>query len=250
MVHLRRHATDRPGRGKEPPPPAATDPTAQRARQGRGRPIRRRVSGECAARCRTAGSLIPHARAIRALVIAMIEAPFGAASMAVPRGGDRPPTPGTATGQRAVGVPAIARDTDREEAVTKSTGFLAKRRVHGAGAAGCSSWTSSANRGTRERTASACRSPRQSRGPGGSVRVLTSVFLSLRDHRHTTRAKRAWTVARLWTHRTRPQVAWKTRTERGFPTPPTPRTSLRKKKDKDQRQERPDEHCPDLRDLR
>jgi hypothetical protein len=39
-------------------------------------------------------------------------------------------------------------------------------------------------------------------------------------------------VPRLWTHRTRPQVAWKTRTERGFPTPPTPPYSSWQKKKK------------------
>ncbi len=41
-------------------------------------------------------------------------------------------------------------------------------------------------------------------------------------------------MSRLWTHSTRPHVAWKTRTERVFPTPPTPLYFFgRKKKIKD-----------------
>jgi hypothetical protein len=88
----------------------------------------------------------------------MIEAPFEAASMALTRGGDRTPTPGTAAGRRAVGVPAIARQTDREEAVAEPTGFLAKGRVHDVGAAARTDWTRRPNRGTRETTGSVRRS--------------------------------------------------------------------------------------------
>src|SRR5712692_7175158 len=115
MGTLRGHATDSPERWKEPRAFAAADHTAQRARQGRGRrSIRHRVRGQCDRRYGGAGSLIPHAGAIRALMIAMIEAPFGAASVALTCAGDRTATPGTATGRRTVGVTAIARDTDRE----------------------------------------------------------------------------------------------------------------------------------------
>jgi hypothetical protein len=91
-------------------------------------------------------------------VIAMIEAPFEAASVALTRGRDRTPTPGTAAGQRAVGVPAIAGDADREDAVAEPTGFLAKRRVHDVGAAARTDWTRRPNRGTRETTDSVRRS--------------------------------------------------------------------------------------------
>jgi GIY-YIG catalytic domain-containing protein len=42
------------------------------------------------------------------LVIAMIEAPFGAASVALTRGDDRTLTPGTTAARRAVGVGASA----------------------------------------------------------------------------------------------------------------------------------------------
>ena len=155
--------------------------------------------------------MIPHARAIRALMIPMIEAALRTPAVPLPSGPHRPPPCGGATRRRAVRVAAITGDTDREDPVTEPAGFLAKGRVHGVGAAAVrSNWTYSPNRGTTDRTASARRSPRRSRGPGGSVRALTLSRLSLRDHPSTRPAKRAWTVPRLWTHRTRPQVAWKT----------------------------------------
>ena len=90
MARLRGHATDPPGRWKEPGAFPATDHAAQRARQGRGRhQIRRRVRRQCGERDGALGSLIPHAGAVRALVIAMIEAAFGTAAMALARGADR-----------------------------------------------------------------------------------------------------------------------------------------------------------------
>src|ERR1700682_1243812 len=110
MAHLRGHATDRPGRWKEPRAFAATDHTAQRTRQGRGRrTIRRRVSGECVAWDRTGGSLIPHAGAIGALMIAMIEAAFHTGAMAAARGADRSAASGRPTGRRAIRLAAVAR---------------------------------------------------------------------------------------------------------------------------------------------
>jgi hypothetical protein len=73
-------------------------------------------------------------------------------------------------------VTAITGDADREDPVTAPAGFLAKGRVHGVGAAVIrSDWTYSPNRGTTDRTASACWSPRSSRGSGGSVRPSPSV---------------------------------------------------------------------------
>ena len=120
--------------------------------------IRRRVSGECAAWGRTAGSLIPQARAIRALMIAMIEASFRTPPMSMARGGDRAAPAGGATGRRAIRLAAIARRADREQALAEPAGFLAKRRVHDVGAATRSDWTRTANRGTRETTGSVRRS--------------------------------------------------------------------------------------------
>ena len=152
MAHLQGHATDRPGLRNEPRALAATDHTAQRARQGRGRrTIRRRVSGECAAWGRTAGSLIPHAGAVRPLMIAMIEAPFGTAAMALARGADAVAACRRATRRRAIRVTPITGRADREETVAASADFLAKRRVHDVGAAARFDWTRLANRGTRER---------------------------------------------------------------------------------------------------
>ena len=168
MTRLQRHATDLPGRWKEPRALAATDHTAERAHQGRGwRSIRRRVSGECDRRRRRVGSLIPHACAIRALMIAMIEAAFRTPAVAGSRRADRAPTRGDATARRAVRVAAITGNTDRKDPVTETAGLQAKRCVHSVGAAAVrSDWTYSPNRGTTDRTASARRSPRRSRGSG------------------------------------------------------------------------------------
>jgi len=143
MAGLRGHATDSPGRWKEPRAFGAADHTAQRARQGRSRrSIRRRVREQCDRRCRGAGSLIPHAGAIRALVITMIEAAFRAAPMPAARGADRVVTGGHPTRRRAIRVAPITRRADREEAVAAPADFLAKRRVH-VGAAAHSNWTRS-----------------------------------------------------------------------------------------------------------
>ena len=85
-----------PGRWKEPGAFPATDHATQRARQGRGRhPIRRRVRGQCGPPAR-GGNWIPHAGAVRALVIAMIEAPFRTAPMTLAGRVDR-----RAAGRRA-----------------------------------------------------------------------------------------------------------------------------------------------------
>ena len=157
-ARLRGHATDPPGRWKEPGAFPATDHATQRARQGRGRhQIRRRVRRQCGERGGALGSLIPHARAIGALVIAMIEAAFGTAAMTLARGADRRAR-GRATRRRAIRVAAITRDADREETIAASTDFLAKRRVHDVGAAARFDWTRRANRGTRETTGSVRRS--------------------------------------------------------------------------------------------
>jgi hypothetical protein len=137
---------------------AAADHTSQRARQGRGRRIRRRVGQECARRRGATGSLIPHACAIRPLVIAMIEAPFGAPAMAPAGARDRSAPRDATTCRGAVRVPSITRDTNREEPVAEAAGFLAKGRVHDVGAAARTDWTRRPNRGTREKTGSVRRS--------------------------------------------------------------------------------------------
>ena len=159
MARLRGHATDPPGRWKEPGAFPATDHATQRARQGRGRhPIRRRVRRQCGECHGTVGSLIPHAGAVGALVIAMIEAALGTAPVALAGGADGGPARGHAARRRAIPLAAITRDADREETIAAATDFLAKRRVHDVGAAARFDWTRRANRGTREPTGSVRRS--------------------------------------------------------------------------------------------
>ena len=170
-------------------------------------------------------------------MIAVIELAFRTSSMAPARGADRGLACGAATCRRAIGMTAITRHTDREETVAAPAGFLAKRRVHGAGAASRSGWTSSPNRGTRERTASACRSPRQSRGPGGSVRVLTSASSAYRDPRHPQHQRRGRGRCRACGRTKRAHKSLgKPAQNAGFPHRPHPSCSCQKerKKIKDQ----------------
>ena len=144
-----------------------------------------------------AGSLIPHAGAVRALVIAMIEAAFGTAPMALAGGADRGLARRRATRRRAIGVAAITRRADRKEAIAASTDFLAKRRVHDVGAAARFDWTRRSNRGTRETTGSVRRSIEavteglEGQAPGPH---LVAADLSLRDSAPTPNAKRPWTL--------------------------------------------------------
>jgi hypothetical protein len=104
------------------------------------------------------GSLIPHAAAIGTLMIAMIEAAFGTATVTPARGADRLTARRRATSRRAIGVAAIARGANREESIAAATAFLTKRRVHDVEAAARFDWTRLANRGTRETTGSVRRS--------------------------------------------------------------------------------------------
>jgi len=52
----------------------------------------------------------------------------------------------------------ITREADREESITASADFLAKRRVHDVGAAARFDWTRRVNRGRTETTGSVRRS--------------------------------------------------------------------------------------------
>jgi hypothetical protein len=159
MARLRGHATDLPGRWKEPGAFPATDHATQRARQGRGRhPIRRRVRRQWGEGSGALGRVIPHAGAVRPLVITMIEAALCAAAMALTGGANGIATRRDPTRRRAIRVAAITPGTDREEAITASADSLAKRRLHGVNAAARFDWTRPANRGTRETTGSVRRS--------------------------------------------------------------------------------------------
>ena len=114
---------------------------------------------------------------------------------------------------RAVGVAAVARRTDRKEAVAPAAGLLAKGLVHSVGVPGRPpTGRRNPNRGTTIPTGSVCRRARRSRGSGGPVRTLTYVCV----HRYATRKTGStprqglWTLPHLWTHTTRPQDACKT----------------------------------------
>ena len=63
--------------------------SATRPPGARSASVRRRVSGQCGARTGARGSVIPHAGAIRPLMIAMIEAAFRAGPMALAGGAHR-----------------------------------------------------------------------------------------------------------------------------------------------------------------
>ena len=250
MATLRRHATEAPARWKEPGAFPATDHASQRARQGRGRrSIRRRVGGQCDRRDRGAGSLIPHARAIGALVIAMIQAPFRTAAMAAAGRAEAISTGGGATRGRAIRLAAVTRDADGEEPVAASTDLLAERRVHDVGAATRSDWTQRSNRGTRETTGSVRR----------SIEAVTEGLEGSAPGPHLVRCcpqptvktgaptKRPWTLTPLWTQRTRPQRLGNLAEEREIPTAPTAMLFfLQKRRTKNSY----GDDCPDLRGFR
>jgi hypothetical protein len=102
--------------------------------------------------------VIPHARPIGALMIAVIEAAFGAGAMPAPGRPDRSAAGRRPTRPGAIRVTAVAGRADREGPATTPTGFLPERRVHDVGAAARFDWTSLENRGTREPTGSVRRS--------------------------------------------------------------------------------------------
>ena len=123
-------------------------------------------------------AVIPHAGAIGALMVAMIQAPFRTALVPAVGGPDRDPPRRVAARRRAVRLPSITPRTDRKELATTTTGLLAKRGIHGVGVRRRrSDWTPSRNRGTTVWTGSNGRNSRRSRGSGGRVRALLSIVL-------------------------------------------------------------------------
>jgi hypothetical protein len=109
-------------------------------------------------------------------MIAMIEAAFGTALMAIAGGSDRGHPPREATRRRAIRVAPIARRADREEAVAPPTRSLAEGRVHDVGAGARFDWTPGANRGTRDPTGSVRRSIEAViEGQEIHLRALTSI---------------------------------------------------------------------------
>jgi hypothetical protein len=78
----------------------------------------------------------------------MIKEAFRTALMALAGGTHRGVARRQATGRRAIGVAAITRHADREEAIAASTDFLTKRRIHHVEATARFDWTSPLNRAT------------------------------------------------------------------------------------------------------
>ena len=250
MASLRGHATDSPGRWKEPRAFAAADHTSQRARQGRGRrSIRRRVSGQCACRRGPARSLIPHARAIRALVIPMIEPAFWTATMALARSADR----GVA-GRRATCRTSNTHGHDHTTSRSRRVGYSAgrfsgeavrpRRRSGIALRLDTTRQTMAQQRRLARSVGASRRSPRAWRD---QLQVLTSDLP--RPSAYATRArspkpKRLWTLPQRWTHRTRPPLLGNLAEEREIPTAPTALFFfLQKRRTKNTY----DDACPDLR---
>ena len=164
--------------------------------------------------------MIPHARAIRALMVAMIKATFRAAAVPLPGGRDRAPAASDATHGRAVRLAPIARRADREETLAAATDFLTKRCVHGVGAAAVrSNWTYSPNRGTTDRTPrrvgarGSHEGPEDQSGPSPSVCSAYAI-----PHPHDS--EEAVDADGPLDARTRPQVLAKPR-RRGFAQAPT-----------------------------
>ena len=239
-------------RWKEPRAFAAADHASQRAHQRRGRrTIRRRVSGQCVEGRGAAGRLIPHARAIRALVIAMIEASFRAPPMALSGRPDRGPTRVGTADRGAIGMAPIARAQ------------IAKRRLQRrqifwrSGVSTASEQRRFAPTGrTVQTVAQQTRRPRRvgargghegpevQSGPSPSVSAAYAISRSQDQCRGRGRCRACGRTERAHKslgkpHRTR------------FPTPPTAFLFLPwRRPTKDHRQERPGDHRPDLRGFR
>ena len=156
---------------------AATDHTSRRTCQRRGRHrIRRRVGRQCGGRRGGLGSVIPHAGPIRALVIAMIQAAFRAGAMPAAGRAHRATTRGPAARRRAVGMPAIARRTDRERPAAAPTRLESQRGVHVVGPTTVLDWTARGNRVTNRRPARSVAASRRSPGAWrDQLQVLTSL---------------------------------------------------------------------------
>lgn len=192
MAALRRHATALPGRWPEPGALPAADHTARHAHQERGRRRRRRrVSGQCGGSRAPGGSVIPHAGAIGALMIAMIEAPFRARAMAPPCHLQAGPAPRRPAPRRAIRVTAVARRANRERPAAPATGLLTERGVHGVGATTSPDWTSRPNHGTQGVTGSGCRSVEAViEGLECQLQALTSSRRRPSAYQHTARILR------------------------------------------------------------
>ena len=174
-----------PNRNQPPARPPADHATGGPGRRNRGG-VRDRQS---VATPRGRGRWIRHAAAagaVRALPVAMVEAPFGTALMAKVGGPQRPAAAERAARRRAVRMTAVTRRADGERTPALTAGLLTER-FHGVGAReAVSDWTANPNRGTTALAASVCRSPGRSRGSGGcagpSPRLTTAYATRTRRH--------------------------------------------------------------------
>ena len=162
-------------------------------------------AGSVASGAGAAGSLIPHAGAIRALMIAMIEAAFGTAPMALARGADRSPARGRATRRRAIRVAAITRRRRSQRGGCSADRFSGeaacpRRRSGGALRLDTARQTVAQERRLARSVGASRRSPRVWRF---KLQALTSsaTAVSLRDRTPTPKPQRPWTLPHLWTHR-------------------------------------------------
>ena len=175
-------------------------------------------SAECPCRQLCRMSMQTAARAIRALMIPMIQTAFRARPMAVASGADRP---AATTRRRAIRMTAITRGAHREQAATEPAAFLAKRGIHDVGAGGPSDWTRTSNRGTRDTTDSVRR----------SIEAVTEGLEVLRSSPHLVRGPRSvrdvLTIAQAeeavdagaaMDAQNAPTAAWKSRRERTIST--------------------------------
>ncbi len=138
---------------------ATTDHASRRPHQGAGRHrIRRRVSRQCGGGRRALGSVIPHAGAIGALVIAMIEPAFGAGAVPATGRAHGAVARDDATRGRAERMAPITRRADRERLATVPTGLESQRPVHGVAATPAPDWTATRIRATTRAIGSVCRS--------------------------------------------------------------------------------------------
>ena len=192
--------------------PAARATADDAPRRGRRRRRGRIGDRECHVSSRSGGSLIRHAaaHAIRALVVAMIQAAFRARLVARPRGRHTPSAPRASTHVRAVGMAAVTGRTNRKELETRAAGLLAERCVHGAARDDrrCH-WTPVPIRGTTEGDYLVPWSSRWSRGPGGSVRAPTLLTVGSAYLRRS----------RTSTHATSPSSGGRASCQRGAPRP-------------------------------
>jgi len=206
-------------------------------RRARGRTVPY-VEGQCEGEGGCAGSVIPHAGAMRPLMIPMIETPFRTAAVAGSRLVDCAMTRGDATGWRAVRLAAVTRDTDREDPVTAPAGLLTKGCVQ-------RRWSSGGPL-QLDVPPNPWHNRQDSLGVLEPEAVTRVRRISPGPHRQSVQPTPSPSPTPTEKRRGRCGNPHRTR----LPTPPTAHVfSQQKKQEKNQRRERRGEHRPDFRAL-